>query len=369
MEIDKIFATVTPYVYILKALFILVIGFVAAKIVHIFVDRFLFKLASRTHLKIDDLIVRILHTPIVRTVQIISVIFTTNTLNPPAPYDFYIIATLRSLLIVLWAFSIIRLSTLILDQSTKDLKDVTGIAVSLIPLFKQILKIGLFVLTGFHLLSIWHINITPLIASAGLVGMAVALAAKDTLSNFFGGVSIFVDRPYKLGDYIILDSGERGEVVDIGVRSTRIKTRDDILISIPNSVMANTKIVNESAPEPRFRVRIPVGVAYGSDTKKVEELLINIASEISEVVKEPVPRVRLRRLGDSALEYELLCWVYDPMLKGKTIHKLNTMIHNRFEKEGILIPFPQRDIHIKDYSKLSDDHNNGYDRNTDKKEA
>ena len=104
------------------------------------------------------------------------------------------------------------------------------------------------------------LTLTAVFASAGIVGLGVALAARETLANLFGGVSIFLDRPFKSGDYIVLDSGERGEVVNVGLRSTRIITRDDIQISIPNSIITNEKVINESAPRPRFRVRIKVSV-------------------------------------------------------------------------------------------------------------
>ena len=136
-------------------------------------------------------------------------------------------------------------------------------------------------------LIIWDIDLTPLFASAGIAGIAIALAAKDTMANFIGGISLFADRAYKVGDYIILDSGERGEVVDMGIRSTRIKTRDDVMISIPNSILANIMIINESAPEPRFRIRIDVGVAYGSDLRKVEKTLLGVAEENETLVRKP----------------------------------------------------------------------------------
>ncbi len=101
-----------------------------------------------------------------------------------------------------------------------------------------------------------------MLASAGIAGLIVGLAAKDSLANFFGSISVFLDRPFKPGDYIVLSSGGGGKVVDIGLRSTRILTRDDVLISVPNSVIVSTKIINESAPYPRMRVRIKVSVAY-----------------------------------------------------------------------------------------------------------
>jgi small-conductance mechanosensitive channel len=198
----------------------------------------------------------------------------------------------------------------------------------------------------FIILSIWQVDITPLLASAGILGLAVAFAAKETLANFFGGISIFFDKPYKIGDYVNLESGERGEVVLIGIRSTRIKTRDDILITIPNSLMANMTIINESAPKQKLRIRIPFGVAYGTDVDQVEEVVMGIAESNRMVVKDPDPRVRFRRFGDSALEFELLCWGNQPAERGLLIHQLNRAIYKRFAEEGIQIPFPQRDLHI-----------------------
>jgi MscS family membrane protein len=196
------------------------------------------------------------------------------------------------------------------------------------------------------LLSIWQISLTPLFASAGIAGIAVALAAKDTLANFFGGISIFMDNTYKVGEYIILDTGERGEVVEIGIRSTRIKTRDDVLVTIPNSIIANSKIINESAPIPRFRIRVPVGVAYGSDLAKVENVLLAVADGNSNIEKDPEPRVRLRAFADSSVNFELLCWVKDPRDKGLEVHNLLKAAYKVFEEQSITIPFPQRDVHI-----------------------
>jgi len=212
---------------------------------------------------------------------------------------------------------------------------------------KNVLRVTVIVAGIIWLLAIWHINLTPLFASAGIAGIAVALAAKDTLANFFGGISIFMDNAYKVGEYIILESGERGEVVEIGIRSTRIKTRDDVIVTIPNSIMANSKIINESAPIPRFRIRVPVGVAYGSDLERVETVLLAVADANEQIEKDPEPRVRLRSFADSSVNFELLCWVKDPRDKGLETHNLLKATYRTFDEQGIAIPFPQRDIHIK----------------------
>ena len=110
--------------------------------------------------------------------------------------------------------------------------------------------------------------------------------------------------------------------------------------------MTNTKIINESAPQPSFRVRIRVGVAYGSDVARVEEILISVARDNDMVVFEPEPRVRFRSFGDSSLDFELLYWARRPEDIGRLIHELNNQVYNAFDAADIQIPFPQRDIHL-----------------------
>jgi small-conductance mechanosensitive channel len=240
------------------------------------------------------------------------------------------------------------MSNLLIEKSVHKFSDITGLNKEITPLIENIWKVIVTIGGAIIILSIWKINITPLLASAGIVGVAVALAAKDTLANFFGGISIFVDKPYKIGNYIVLDRGERGEVVKIGIRSTRIKTRDDILISVPNAIIANTKIINESAPVPNFRMRIPVSVAYGTDVDKVEVILLGIAGKIENVQSSPEPRVRFRTFGESSLNFELLCWAREPALRGRTIHEINKEVYNMFNESGITIPFPQRTVYLRE---------------------
>jgi len=125
-------------------------------------------------------------------------------------------------------------------------------------------------------------------------------------------------------------------------------TRDDVEITVPNSIMGNAKITNETGgPYERYRIRVKVGVAYGSDIDKVKSVLMDVAASQPEVCKAPAPRVRFRAFGDSSLDHELLCWVDRPILRGRVTHLLNTAVYKRFIKEEIDIPFPQRDVYIK----------------------
>ncbi|MCP4663633.1 MAG: mechanosensitive ion channel, partial [bacterium] len=160
---------------------------------------------------------------------------------------------------------------------------------------------------------------------------------------------IFADTPFKVGDFIVLESGERGEVRHIGIRSSRIQTRDDIEITVPNSILANTKIINEAGgPARHHRIRVKVGVAYGSDVDQVRRILLEVAHDEPEVCQEPEPRVRFRNFGDSGLDFELLSWVDEPILRGKVLDALNTEVYKRFNAEGIEIPYPKRDLYLRE---------------------
>ena len=231
---------------------------------------------------------------------------------------------------------------------------VRNIDANLVRLISRIVTLVLLCVLLWNTSDYLGMSLTAIFASAGIVGLGVALAARETLANFFGGVSIFLDRPFKSGDYIVLDTGERGQVVEVGLRSTRLLTRDDVQISIPNSLMTNTKVINESAPRPLFRVRIKVGIAYGTDVDKVEEVLLSVASHNNLVAFAPEPRVRFRNFGDSSLDFELLCWARRPEDRGRLIHGLNHQIYKAFDVAGIQIPFPQRDIHLNGHQDPSE---------------
>lgn len=335
---------------IMQRLMVIAIYGLLAKAADIFVNRILKRLAaSYTASELDDKAIDILHPPIVFSIFFFGVLHAL-ALPPPLAvhWERFLPDAVKSVVLIIWTIGVLRLFMLLGEHYLKNVLDGGKIGADLFLLLKNVVRVIIIVSALLWLLSIWNVNLAPLFASAGIAGIAVALAAKDSLANFFGGISIFADKTFQLGDYIIIDNDQRGEVVEIGVRSTRIKTRDDVLITIPNSILANSKIINESAPIPRFRIRVPVGVAYGSDLDRVEAVLLAVAGGNPSVVKDPEARVRLRSFGSSSVDFELLCWVEDPRLKGLEIHNLLKSIYKAFEEKGISIPFPQQDVHIKE---------------------
>lgn len=338
----------------LKRLLVIIVYALLAKAADLFIDKVIRRLTRYTKAQFDDQLIVFLHGPVCWTIFFVGVLHAL-VLEPqlPAPWQSVLPALVKSLILVIWFVSFIRLLNRLADRNLAKIIARGKIGKDLFYLLQNIVRVVVVAAGLLWLLSIWKVDLTPLFASAGIAGIAVALAAKDTLANFFGGISIFADQTFKVGDYIILDSAERGEVVEIGIRSTRIKTRDDVLVTIPNSLLANSKIINESAPIPRFRIRIPVGVAYESDLDRVEEVLLAVANSNSAVVKEPAPRVRLRSFGNSSVDFELLCWVEEPSLKGLETHNILKAVFEAFRKADITIPFPQRDIHVINGSKES----------------
>jgi small-conductance mechanosensitive channel len=331
----------------LDAVTTVLIYLLLAKVVDVFIDKILKRLVGLTKFTFDDKLIFFIHRPIYWTVILIGILHGLMLLElKPPPWDSILPKIAKSLILFVWWLAAIKIVNWLSDKIFLIVAKTGEASRDIFFLFKNILRITIVAIGILWMLAIWDVNLTPLFASAGIAGIAIALAAKDTLANFFGGISIFVDKPFKVEDYIILDTGERGEVVDIGIRSTRIKTRDDVMITIPNSIMANAKIINESAPVPRFRIRIPIGVAYNSDLKKVEDILVEVANSNSLVLKSPEPRARLRAFGDSSIDFELLCWVNDPRDRGLVTHQVMNEIFTAFQKESVSIPFPQRDVHL-----------------------
>ena len=328
-------------------LYIVLFYAVLAKIADLFIDRLLKKLASRTKITADDKIIGVLHPPICYSILLFGILHAIY-IPPPltAPLDTILANLTKTLIMLVWWGVLLREINLMDKTNMAGFLEKKHIDKDLFLLIKNISRV-LIIFAGFAwVLIIWHIDLTPLFASAGIAGIAIGLAAKDTMANFFGGISLFADRAYKVGDYIILDNTQRGEVMEMGIRSTKIKTRDDVMISIPNSILANSMLVNESAPEPRFRIRIDVGVAYGSDLRKVEKILLKVAEENETLARKPETRVRVRAFADSSVNFQLLVWVQDPSEKGRQTHNLLKAIYIAFENEGITIPFPQRDVHM-----------------------
>jgi small-conductance mechanosensitive channel len=191
----------------------------------------------------------------------------------------------------------------------------------------------------------------PFIAGAGVAGIAIGFAAKDTLSNLIAGVLLIIDRPFEVGDRIEVwsapaGSASWGDVIDIGLRATKIKTTDNIVIIIPNNEIMMRDIVNYTIISTKIRVRINVGVAYDADIEKAKDLIINVATSVDWISKTPAPKVVVRNFGESSVDLQLRVWIDDARKRMDTISHVTDKIKTAFDKQGIEIPYPKRDIII-----------------------
>lgn len=192
-----------------------------------------------------------------------------------------------------------------------------------------------------------RIDITTLNVLAGAIGIGVGFGLQNIANNLISGLIILFERPVKVGDRIEVGDVV-GSIVKIGARCTMVLTNDNIAILIPNSKLISENVVNWSYNDDLIRVAVPISVAYGSDVKKVEQLLLNVAAENPDVLKDPIPRVRFVEFGDSGLNFALLAWTSTKThRKGQLISALNFSIYDIFKENGIEIPFPQRDLHIR----------------------
>jgi small-conductance mechanosensitive channel len=219
---------------------------------------------------------------------------------------------------------------------------------NLVHLFDYLFNLIIYILAFLMILgSVWDVQVAPLIASLGIAGIAVAFALQTTLGNIFGGISLLMDKNISEGDIIEIDGGRKGTVIDIGFRSTKIKTFDNEELIVPNGILSNSILQNYAKPDFSLRVVVPFGVAYGSDVEKVKKVVTKEVKKIKGYQSEPEAIVRFLQMADSSLNFTVYFWIADYTLRFNSIDEANTRIYNALNKAKIKIPFPQRDIHIK----------------------
>jgi small-conductance mechanosensitive channel len=209
------------------------------------------------------------------------------------------------------------------------------------------------VLLGVFALWVSEIPITVFTLAGGAVAIGVGFGSQKIVNNFFSGLILLFERPIKVGD--LIEVGETfGEVESIGARSTKIKSFDNFHIIVPNGAFLEQNVVNWTHSDNLVRVRLQVGVAYGSPTRRVEELIQQAVRELEKVVIPPEPTVLFDDFGDSALIFEALFWIImkRPMDRRRALSDVRFRIDELFRENGIVIAFPQRDVHLDNLKPL-----------------
>jgi small-conductance mechanosensitive channel len=288
----------SPY---LRALAVIVLFLLLAKLIDLLVSaavgRFLQHWAGSRR---EDAL-HLGHRTVFRTVALVGLGIATTIIDLAPRAETITLAVVNSILILVWVTAGIRAGAMLIHALSHRVSPPAWARPTTAPLLNNSLRVVLALAGVYAVLLAWNVNVTGLVASAGIVGLALSFAAQDTLGNLLAGVAILADQPYRIGPHV------------------------------------------------KYRLRVPVGVAYGSDIDKVMATLMRIAAEHPNVCEAPTPRVRFRSFGESGLEIELLVWIAQPALRGLALHEINCEIYRTFDREGINIPFPQRDLHIRDW--------------------
>ena len=307
------------------------------------------RLVGRTKTEVDDVIISATRSPLAVTVLLVGLWVSLQGLKLPHPVPYVARGVLMSIAALYWAIVIARIFSIGLDVLARREQSVVNVRTR--PIYSLAARVLVIGGAAYFLLLAWEVDVTAWLASAGIIGIAVGFAAQQSLANLFAGVSILTDASYRIGDFLALENGMRGRVMQIGFRSTRLLTRDDVEVIIPNSNLASAVIVNESGgPHETSRVRVPVTVAYGTEIEEARAILLDVARTASnEVVldrRENTPVVRVTKLGESGLEIELRVWIVLPEARGRVVDALNTQIYNRFRAARIEMPYPKRDVYV-----------------------
>ena len=200
---------------------------------------------------------------------------------------------------------------------------------------------------SFVALDTLGISLAAVLAGSAVVLVGIGFGLQNIAQNFVSGLILLIERPVHEGDFIQVKD-IRGTVSNIGLRATRVISRDEVTVIVPNSDLITAQVVNYSVPTPRMRIWVTVGVAYGTPSEKVRDVLLGVARDVDGVLGDPVAEVRLDRFGDSSVEYSLLVWIADAREDLRTQSRLRMRLTAALAAAGIDVPLPQREVHLLD---------------------
>jgi small-conductance mechanosensitive channel len=330
----------------LKFLFILVISVLVAFLAKFILKQILKPMAKKSKTKVDDLIIKSISSIIFYIVLILGFKIGIQHFEFETTLYSSIVNTLFILVIVIM---LLRIITNFTKHWLNEWADKTASTADdrLIPLVAKILKSVTIILGFFFIFDTWNINLSPLLATAGIAGIAIGFAVRDSLANVLGGIQLVLDKTFKVGDKVELESGEMGEILDIGIRSTKLRTYDNEVIYIPNGSLANTKIKNFTVPDLSVRVNVNFGVEYGSDPEQVRNVVLEAIKRIDSVIEAPEPVVQFLNMSDFSLDFVARVWVQSYTEAYSTKLKVTDEIYNALNKADIGIPFPTRTVFTK----------------------
>ncbi len=340
----------SQYSDILVALLVLLISVIIARLFYLIVVKHIPEMLRRRKSSFDEKILESVEKPVYAAIILLGLYLSLDSLSILEKYHGEI-ADLFKALGIIWggvvATTIVNVFfRLRMEKNKSDVFEKT-----IIQNLNKIINSLIYVLCFLLVLAAFHVEVTPLIASLGIGGLAVALALQSTLSNYLAGLYITSDRSVVLGDYIQLENGLQGHVEKIGWRSASIRTLTNDLVILPNSKLADMILTNYNQPEVETGVKISCGVGYDSDLRKVEEVTLDEARKVLEKLSdgkvESAPFVRFKKFNDSNIDFEVTLHVKNFSAKEIAVHEFIKALHQRYKEEGIDIAYPSRNVYMK----------------------
>lgn len=350
-NLQILFRTETPYLNILlKSVLAVAVAYIAWKVMIRCINIFEKRMTKYELLKSDTHIIPVMRNVLTCLLTLVVGAYLIQLFKVHFLAKFFYAALIIFFSIPVNRILIIILSYLETYLAARTKTKIDDIIFDLLNKFSGIIIYTLAVMLALDTLGF---NIMPFVAGAGVVGIAVGFAAKDTLSNLIAGVLLIIDRPFEIGDRIEvwsapIGSATWGDVIDIGLRATKIRTTDNIIIIIPNNEIMMRDIINYTIITSKIRIRINIGIAYDADMAKAKEVVLSVVDEIPWISKDPKPKVVATAFGESSVDLQCRVWIDDARRRIDTISQVTDQVKEAFDKEGIEIPYPKRDIIIKE---------------------
>jgi len=344
-EISRLFEYVTGNPG-LRFLLITAASILVAVAVKLVVKGVLKPLAKKTKTKVDDLIIKSISSIVFFLVLTLGIKIGLQSL--PLQTVIYQ-SLLNTALIMIVAVALIRIIHNLSRHWLDDWAEKTESTADdrLIPLMEKILKAVVVVLSVIFIFDSWNVDISPLVATAGIAGIAIGFAVRDSLANILGGIQLVLDKTFKVGDKVQLETGELGVILDIGLRSTKLRTYDHEVIYIPNGQLANAKIKNFTVPDISIRVNVNFGVEYGSEPERVRSVVMKAIKAVDKVLEDPEPAVQFLNMSDFSLDFVARVWVDNYADAYGTQLAVTDAVYNALNEAKIGIPFPTRTVYTK----------------------
>ncbi len=309
-------------------------------------------LAKNTKTELDDQIIEIIKNPIVFGFILVGVYFGISYMNPGPSVSYYLGLGVFATIALLIANALKKIIDLILVRYLKQLaeKAESKIDDQLLHLVQNVVGVFLYAVAIIIVLSQFGIKVDALLASLGIAGLAISLAAKDTLSNIFGGITIMLDGSLKVGDRIQVKDYV-GNVIEVGLRSTKIITPENNIVTIPNSIMANSEIINYDNPDFRQRVIMTFSISYSSDVEKAKKIIEKVIKKIDTIDHEKGVTIFFDSMADFSLNIKAVFHLKDWRYGWTTRDLVNKKVFEEFKKAGIEIPFPTTHVLLEELKK------------------